>query len=80
MLLVYDADHPKVRYGSSIKVYPVKPSIDKLQSIVNRLPGVSPKYISHILVDGSGNRYLSVDYASNTKTGSEFLSGVGYLN
>ena len=58
LLLVYDADHPKVRYGSSVKVYPIKPTIDDLQRIVNRLPGVTPKNIPHTLIDSDGIRYL----------------------
>ena len=65
LLLVYDADHPKVRYGSSVKVYPVSPSIDELQSYVNRLPGVTPKNVPHTLVDSTGARYLCTADTSN---------------
>lgn len=67
LLLVYDADHPKVRYGSSVKVYPVSPSLDELQSYVNRLPSVASdkKNIPHTLIDSSGARYLCTADTSN---------------
>ena len=74
LLLVYDPDHPKVRYGSSVKVYPVKPTIDELQSIVNRLPGVSPKNIPHTLVDGTGARYLCT--ADTTNVSADLSKGI----
>ena len=74
LLLVYDPDHPKVRYGSSVKVYPVTPSIDDLQTIVNRLPGVSPKNIPHTLIDGSGGRYLCT--ADTTNVSDDLSRGV----
>ena len=74
LLLVYDPDHPHVRYGSSVKVYPVSPSIDDLQSIVNRLPGVSPKNIPHTLTDGAGGRYLCT--ADTTNVSADYGKGV----
>ena len=74
LLLVYDPDHPKVRYGSSVKVYPVKPTIEELQSIVNCLPGVSPKNIPHTLVDGTGARYLCT--ADTTNVSADISKGI----
>ena len=74
LLLIYDADHPKVRYGSSVKVYLVKPSIDDLQSIVNRLPGVSPKNIPHTICDGAGVRYLCT--ADTTNVSADINCGI----
>ena len=66
LLLVYDADHPKVRFGSSVKVIPVSPSIDDLQKIVNELPTVDPrkKNIPHTLQE-NGIRYLCTADTSN---------------
>ena len=65
LLLVYDSDHPRKRYGSSVRVYLISPSIEELQAIVNHLPDVSPKYIPHTLVDSSGVRYLCTADTSN---------------
>ena len=56
--LIYDSDHPQVRYGSSVKAYLLRPSIHELQQIVNRIPSVSPKVIPHTLTDSNGERYL----------------------
>ena len=74
LLLVYDADHPKVRYGSSVKVYPVNPSINELQSYVNRLPSVTPKNIPHTLVDSTGARYLCT--ADTTNVSDDITRGI----
>ena len=65
LLLVYDSDHPRKRYGSSVRVYLISPSIEELQAIVNHLPDVSPKYIPHTLLDSSGTRYLCTADTSN---------------
>ena len=74
LLLVYDADHPKVRYGSSVKVYLVSPSIYELQSYVNRLPGVMPKNIPHTLVDSAGVRYLCT--ADTLNVSDDIMRGI----
>lgn len=57
LLLVYDSDHPRVRYGTSIKVYPIDPSIDEMQDIINDL-NIHPKEIPHTITDDHGRRYL----------------------
>lgn len=48
MKLVYDPDHPKVRYSSSVKPYLVSPTLGELQKIVNMLP--------HIPLDADGKK------------------------
>ena len=68
LALVYDEDHPKLRYGSSVKAYPLSPTIDELQQMINRMPNVSPKNIPHTLVDSRGERYLCSADTSNIKT------------
>lgn len=74
LLLVYDNDHPQARYGSSVKAYPLNPTINQLQDIVNRTRGISPKNIPHLLRDGNGELYLcSVD----TRDVSTSLSSKG---
>ena len=66
LLLIYDADHPSCRYGSSVKVYLLKPSLTELESLVKKIPGLSPKYIPHTISDGSGERYLCTSRVSDT--------------
>lgn len=66
LLLIYDADHPSCRYGSSVKVYNLKPSLNELESLVKKIPGLSPKYIPHTISDGSGQRYLCTSRVSDT--------------
>lgn len=68
LALVYDEDHPKARYGSSVKAYLLSPTIDELQQMVNRMPSVSPKNIPHTLVDSKGERYLCSADTTNIKT------------
>lgn len=68
LMLVYDPDHPKARYGTSVRAYLVTPTLDELQQIVNRMPSVSPKNIPHTLPDGSGGRYLCSSHYTDVKT------------
>ena len=61
--LVYDPDHPKVRYSSSVKPYLVSPTLGELQKIVNMLPHIpldadGKKLIPHTLTDNRGERYI----------------------
>lgn len=63
MKLVYDPDHPKVRYSSSVKPYLVSPTLGELQKIVNMLPHIpldadGKKLIPHTLTDNRGERYI----------------------
>ena len=48
LALVYDEDHPKLRYGSSVKAYPLSPTIDELQQMINRLFSISITHPSPI--------------------------------
>lgn len=63
MKLVYDPDHPKVRYSSSVKPYLISPTLGELQKIVNMLPHIpldadGKKLIPHTLTDNRGERYI----------------------
>lgn len=63
MKLIYDPDHPKVRYSSSVKPYLVSPTLGELQKIVNMLPHIpldadGKKLIPHTLTDNRGERYI----------------------
>ena len=63
MKLLYDPDHPQVRYSSSVKPYLVSPTLGELQKIVNMLPHIpldadGKKLIPHTLTDNRGERYI----------------------
>ncbi len=58
LALIYDNDHPKVRYGSSVRAYFLKPTVEDLLEIVNRSPNVNPKTIPHLFTDDNGERYM----------------------
>lgn len=76
LALVYDNDHPKVRYGSSVKTYPLSPTISELQEIVNKTPGLSPKKIPHLLPDANGELYLCSADRSDVSTSLDSSKGV----
>lgn len=76
LLLVYDNDHPKVRYGSSVKAYLLNPTVDQLQDIVNRTSGVSSKNIPHLLRDGNGELYLCSADTSDVSTSLDSKGGI----
>ena len=67
LALVYDEDHPKARYGSSIKSYLLSPTVEDLQKIVNRTSGITEKKIPHLLKDGKGELYLCSSDITNCK-------------
>lgn len=76
LLLVYDNDHPKPRYGSSVKAYLLNPTVDQLQDIVNRTSGVSPKNIPHLLRDGNGELYLCSADTRDVSTSLDSKGGI----
>ena len=76
LLLVYDSDHPQVRYGSSVKAYLLNPTVNQLQDIVNRTSGVSPKNIPHLLWDGNGELYLCSADTSDVSTSLDSKGGI----
>lgn len=51
-------DHPKARYGSSVKAYLLSPAVEDLQKIVNTMPEIKDKSIPHLLRDSNGELYL----------------------
>lgn len=68
LMLIYDEDHPKARYGSSVKAIPISPSLEEMQKIVNSIPAIKDKRIPHILRDSSnGELYLCSADTSNCK-------------
>lgn len=74
--LIYDNDHPQARYGSSVKAYLLKPTVDQLQDIVNRTSGVTPKNIPHLLKDGNGELYLCSVDTRNVSTSLDSAGGI----
>lgn len=76
LLLVYDNDHPKPRYGSSVKAYLLNPTVDQLQDIVNRTSGVSPKNIPHLLRDSNGELYLCSADIRDVSTSLDSKGGI----
>ena len=63
MKLVYDPDHPKVRYSSSVKPYLVSPTLGELQKNRQHAAAHSAgcgrqKLIPHTLTDNRGERYI----------------------
>lgn len=74
--LIYDEDHPNVRYGSSVKAYLLKPTIQDLQEIVNRTPGVYPKNIPHLLRDQNNELYLCSADKSDVSASLDSKKGV----
>jgi hypothetical protein len=55
-MLIYDSDHPHNRdYGGSIKVYPIRPSIDEL---VMMAQSAGRGNVPHIILDNFGNQAL----------------------
>ena len=76
LLLVYDNDHPKARYGSSVKAYLLNPTVDQLQDIVNRTSGVSPKNIPHLLMDEHGEIYLCSADTRDVSTSLDSKGGI----
>ena len=74
--LIYDNDHPKARYGSSVKAYLLKPTIDDLQKIVNNCATVTPKTIPHLLRDDKGELYLCSSDTSNVSADLNSAKGV----
>lgn len=67
LALVYDEDHPKARYGSSVKAYLLSPTVEDLQKIVNKTQGITDKSIPHLLRDGKGELYLCSADTTNCK-------------
>lgn len=65
LALVYDTDHPKARYGSSVRAYLISPTIEDLQRIVNNTPGITNKTIPHLIKDNVGDIYLCTADTTN---------------
>lgn len=77
LLLLYDSDHPQVRYGSSVKTIPLRPSISEMQEIVNRTPRIRDKRIPHLLRDSrTGQLYLCSADTTNVSTDLDSPGGV----
>ena len=68
ILMVYDEDHPQVRWGGSLKAYPVRPNIDEMYAIVNR-SYVTPKTIPHMLRDNEQQLYMCTQHTDNIHAG-----------
>ncbi len=76
LMLIYDNDHPQARYGSSVKAYLLNPTVNQLQSIVNRTSGVTPKNIPHLLRDENGELYLCSADTRDVSTSPDSAGGI----
>lgn len=65
-LVIYDADHPNISYGSSARFYPLDPSVEELESLMQaseivkshcRAHNKTP-HLPHTIRDDHGNRFL----------------------
>ena len=72
--MLYDSDHPKKRYGTSVRAYLKKPTIEQLQDIVNKSRNVSPKRIPHLIKDEENNLFLCS--ADTANVSDDYNSGV----
>jgi len=73
LLAVYDSDHPKQRWGGSVKFYPVKPNYSEMMQMVQR-SHVVPKNITHIphmLPDSENQLYLCSQDMNNIHDGTD---------
>ena len=76
ILLVYEPDHPKGKWGTSVHAYLKAPyDITWLQSRVNRSPR-KPKNIPHVLTDNEGNKYLCTAHYNDFGTSYSDPRGV----
>jgi len=83
--LVYDADHPACRYGTSIKIYPKSPSMDEMDRDFNKVLAywaakctdpdekrkLRPQPTPHTLPDANKKRYLCSARISDTSASLE---------
>jgi len=75
LMVVYDHSHPHNNvFGGSIKVYSIKPNLNKLYSEAGRLP--------HVLRDSKGNLYMctarSTDVDSGVYTATSAAKALGW--
>ncbi|MDR0839712.1 MAG: hypothetical protein LBN99_08765 [Oscillospiraceae bacterium] len=77
LLMVYDSDHPQVRWGGSVKVYPVSPNINEMQQLVNN-SRITPKTIPHLL-SGPGGLYMCSAHTSDVHAGEQITSAAQCL-
>lgn len=66
LALMYDKDHPRAMYGTSVHVTPVSPGFREMQARVNR-SAATPKTIPHTVTYG-GNRYLCTTETAKVST------------
>ncbi|QUO35810.1 hypothetical protein KFE16_04540 [Clostridiaceae bacterium Marseille-Q4149] len=76
IMLVYEPDHPKGKWGTSVHAYLKAPNdLTWLQSRVNRSPR-TPKNIPHVLTDNEGNKYLCTAHYNDFGTSYNDPRGV----
>ena len=66
LALVYDKDHPRAMYGTSVHVVPMSPGFQEMQARVNR-SAATPKTIPHT-VSYDGRRYLCTTETAKVST------------
>jgi len=77
LLMVYDSDHPQVKMAGSVKVYPVKPSMEDLESKLRSVYGANT-ILPHI-IKGDEGRYICSTAANATNAGVRNTSAVTCL-
>ena len=68
ILMVYDEDHPQIRWSGSLKAYPVKPNISEMQTLVD-WSFVTPKSIPHLLRDDDHQLYMCTQHMDHVHAG-----------
>ena len=66
LMAIYQHDHPnnKSAFGSSVRIYPIKPSLEELHRALD-------EPIPHVLVDSDGNYYMCTSRKSDVHTGTQ---------
>lgn len=72
VMAVYNNNHPQQVMGSSVRVYPVSPTIDELINLCGFRP-------FHLLRDSVDNLYLCTNEADNVQTGTTVTSAASVL-
>lgn len=77
-LAVYDEDHPKQRWGGSVKFYPVSPNYEEMKARVEE-SSVTPKTIPHMLHDSENQLYLCSQHRDLVEAGKMVTSASACL-
>ena len=79
LALVYNKDHPSLRYGQSVYVYLLNPTFEELRKMTIELDEGLPKILPHTFVDSSGNKCLSLSEPADSYMRGCTISALVYL-